>query len=187
MFQGDYRVEVHFLDGIVVRDEPRQPQDGLLEGGNVTRRLPADPAEEGIGTDRLDHPHRVAIRQGRQSEGDVLQVFDVDPAEPEEEQRTVDPVARARIAAAPSRSTGNVRSVPSSRFRYCPWRYIAARERAALSGNRYEGTPWLTSSTKPGLSSDRPRKLHNTGLSWAFAVCHTARATSTSSTRTGGT
>src|SRR6059058_4642996 len=94
LFQGDDRVEVHFLNRIVVRDERRQPQDGLLEGRHVAGRLPADPAEQRVGTDRLDHPNRVAIRQGRQSEGDVLQVFDVDPAEPEDEQRTVDPVAR---------------------------------------------------------------------------------------------
>ncbi len=68
-----------------------------------------------------------------------------------------------------------------------PQRYIAASDRAAPSGNRYDGTLWLTSSTNPGLFSDRPRKLHKTGFGWSFAVCQTARATSTSSTRTGGT
>ena len=49
----------------------------------VARRLAPDPLEHGIRPDRLDHPAGVHVRQGREAEGDVLQVLYVDPAEPE--------------------------------------------------------------------------------------------------------
>src|SRR5439155_5313982 len=47
-----------------------------------------------IGPNRFDHSHRVAIGQRRQAERDVLQVFDVDTAEAEDQDGTVYFVAR---------------------------------------------------------------------------------------------
>ena len=95
--------------------------------------------------------------------------------------------AAAMIRFARVRSTSNRGNVPSSRSRYSLWRCITARVRAALSGNRYDGIEFVTSSTNPGASSLRPRKLQRTGFREPFAASTIARATSTSSVTIGGT
>ena len=95
--------------------------------------------------------------------------------------------AASRMRRAEPLSTLNAGNVPSSRSRYSLWRCIAARVRAALSGKRYDGIEFVTSSTNPGDSSLLPRKLHMTVFGDPRAASTIALATFTSSVTIGGT
>jgi len=89
----DDGIEVDLLDRLGVEDELGEPQDGIHERVDIARRLAPHAFQEWIRPDGLVHPPRVSIRERRQSERDVLQVFYVDSAEAEDEERAVDLVA----------------------------------------------------------------------------------------------
>src|SRR5207302_133063 len=94
LLEDEDRVEVHLLNRVEVGHERAESQDCVLKRRHVARRFAADTAKDWIGPNRFDHSHRVAIGQRRQAERDVLQVFDVDTAEAEDQEGTVHFVPR---------------------------------------------------------------------------------------------
>src|SRR5256885_12624060 len=93
-FQRQHGVQVQLLNRVEVGHNGPQSQDRFLECGHIAWRFTAGGSYDQIRPDRLDHSPRVAVRQRRQAERDVLEIFDVDSAEAEDQERAVHLVPR---------------------------------------------------------------------------------------------
>src|SRR5206468_6217516 len=84
--RDDQRVDVHLLDLGELGDQRRETQERLLDEGEVGGALAPGSGQEWKASYRADHLAGLDVRDRMDSDGDVAQDLDVDPAQTEEQQ-----------------------------------------------------------------------------------------------------